>query len=319
MKKIPVGRTIADSYNFTFGHIGAVIGLIWLPLVIYTVGQFFIGNYTTGLVNSNDPTAVGRAVLLSFSFALVSLFFTAIIGVSLTRQAMTPRSGSIIAHFALGPTEVSYFVSLLAIFLVMLTLYIALVFADVMVESVGVAVLQASGQGATTAGKLVAAIILLLLFTFDLGALVYIGVRLAALVAPVTVAEGKMDIIRAWQMTKGNFWRLLLVLVVTVGPIFIVTELATAAIVGPAYVVKFGAAMMQLFEAAANNGQVPTQAMAQVPDISGKAPLLLGLGFFLAPFTYGLLFAAPAYAYLTLAGGRPIIPSDADAGPFRPA
>jgi len=319
MKKIPVGKTIADTYNFTFGHIGAVIGLIWLPLVVFTVGRFFIDNYTNGLAASNDPTAVGRALLLGFGLTLVSLFFTAIIGVSLTRQAMAPRSGSIIAHFALGPAEFSYFASLLAIFLVMFSLYIGLVFADLLIGSVGDAIVQASGQGTTVAGKLAAGAILILVVLLDLAAFTYVGVRLAALVAPVTVAEGKMDLVRAWQLTKGNFWRLLLVLVVTLGPISIVSELATAAIVGPAYIVKLAGAMMQVFEAAMNNGQVPTQAMAQVPDISGKAPLLLGLGFFLAPFTYGLLFAAPAYAYLTLAGGRPLAPLSSDAGPFRPA
>ena len=40
MNKLPVGRTIADAYRFTFAHLGAIIGLIWLPLVLATLLNF---------------------------------------------------------------------------------------------------------------------------------------------------------------------------------------------------------------------------------------------------------------------------------------
>jgi hypothetical protein len=40
------------------------------------------------------------------------------------------------------------------------------------------------------------------------GALIYIAVRLFYLIAPVVVAENKIDLIRAWTLTRGNFWRI---------------------------------------------------------------------------------------------------------------
>ncbi|MEJ0044147.1 MAG: hypothetical protein WDM81_18895 [Rhizomicrobium sp.] len=40
MNKIPVGETIRFAYAFTFGEIGTVIGLVWIPLVINAVGAF---------------------------------------------------------------------------------------------------------------------------------------------------------------------------------------------------------------------------------------------------------------------------------------
>jgi hypothetical protein len=319
MKKIPVGRTIADAYSFTFGQIGVVIGLIWLPLVVFTLSRFFVVDYYTAqLVGSGDPSATGRAILITFAFSLISLLFTAVIGVSLTRQAMSPRSGTIILHFALGPMEFNYFLSLLAIFVVMFAVYIALVFADFILAAAADALIQAVSGAVAQAGKIATVAALGLIFALDLAAIVFIGVRLAAFVAPVTVAEGKIDLIRSWQMSNGNFWRLFLVLLVTLGPILIVSELGFAAIVGPAYLVKFAQAMLALFQAVAGNGQVPTQTLAQLPDISQKAPLILGLNFLLAPFTYGLLFAAPAFAYRALNGSTPVLPTP-DTGPFRPA
>src|SRR5215472_285940 len=147
MKKIPVGPTIASAYNFTFGGVGTVIGLIWLPLVAYTLGRFFVVDYYAAhLTQSGDPSAGGQATLILFVFWFVSLFFTAIIGVSLTRQVMAPRPGSVIAHFAIGTAEFNYFLALLAVFFVMLAVYIAAIIANLIIVGVGDALV--SGLGA---------------------------------------------------------------------------------------------------------------------------------------------------------------------------
>ena len=42
MKKIPVLETIKAAYGFVFTHLGAIIGLIWLPMVLVTVPGFFV-------------------------------------------------------------------------------------------------------------------------------------------------------------------------------------------------------------------------------------------------------------------------------------
>lgn len=319
MKKIPIGSTIASAYNFTFGSVGTVIGLIWVPLVAYTLGRFFVVDYYAAhLTQSGDPSAGGQAALILFGFWFVSLFFTAIIGVSLTRQAMAPRAGSIIAHFAIGPAEFNYFLSLMAVFFVMLAVYIAAIIANLILVGVGGAIAPALGAINTLGAKVllfaaVAAIVIL-----DIAVLLYVGVRLAFLVAPVTVAEGKIDLIRAWQLTRGNFWRMFVVLAVTFGPIFVVGQLAFTAIVGPGYIVALATAVLTIVEAAMTGAQLPAQALQHVPDITAKAPYLLGLSFLLAPFTYGLTFAAPAFAYRALVGTQPPA-SSPDVGPFRAA
>jgi hypothetical protein len=42
MKKIPVTQTIQAAYRFVFTHLGAIIGLIWLPMLLVTVLGFFV-------------------------------------------------------------------------------------------------------------------------------------------------------------------------------------------------------------------------------------------------------------------------------------
>jgi hypothetical protein len=231
---------------------------------------------------------------------------------------MAPRQGSIIAHFAVGAAEFNYFLALLAVFFVMLAVYVAAVVANLIIVAIEGAIVPALGAVNSLGGKTLVFATVAVIVALDIAVLLYVGVRLAFLVAPVTVAEGKIDLIRAWQLTRGNFWRMFVVLAVTFGPIFIVGQLAFAAIVGPGYIVALATAMLTILQAAVTGAQPPAQALQHLPDITAKAPYLLGLSFLLAPFSYGLTFAAPAFAYRALVGAPP--PSQApDVGPFRPA
>jgi len=199
MSKLPVGRTVSSAYVFTFGHIGSVIGLIWLPLLIYYVGRFFIVNYAETIAASGDPSSAGCATLVLIGFWFLSVFFTAIIGVALTRQALNPKPGNIIVNFGLGQAELNYFLALLAVFAVMLAVYIGVVILAAAIGGVGTAVAAgASGGGAKWLAPSITAAVMML----AAAALVYIGVRLIYLVAPVTVSENRIDLIRAWQLSR---------------------------------------------------------------------------------------------------------------------
>src|SRR5579871_116817 len=299
MKKIPIVQTIVAAYRFAFADLGTVIGLIWLPLILYTLGRFFVMNYVQGISNG-DPSTGGQALLLLVGFSLVSLFLTAMIGVSLTRQAMAPRSSKVIAQFVIGPAEFNYFVALVVVFLIMIAVYVAAFMADFAVAGLKDAITAMIGQliGQRTITLATVAIV----GALDLAILVYVGVRLAFLVAPVTVVEGKIDLRRAWALSRGNFWRMFAVFVVTVGPIFLLGECAFAVIAGPDYVASFFRAFVAIMEAVAVGAPPPTQLLDNLPDIASKTPLLLGINFLLAPFSYGLMFAAPAFSYRAIVG-----------------
>jgi hypothetical protein len=50
-------------------------------------------------------------------------------------------------------------------------------------------------------------------------AFVYIATRLSFLLGPVVVAEHKISLFRAWELTKGNFWRIFVVLLAILIPL----------------------------------------------------------------------------------------------------
>ena len=54
-----------------------------------------------------------------------------------------------------------------------------------------------------------------------LGALIYVQARLVYLLVPVTVVEKRFGLWRSWELSKGNFWRIVVVAVGTVAPLVI--------------------------------------------------------------------------------------------------
>ncbi len=70
MQKIPVTRTIQAAYRFVFTHLGAIIGLIWLPMVLVTVtGSFVEQHYYDAAAEalaSNSYANLGPAMLRLF-------------------------------------------------------------------------------------------------------------------------------------------------------------------------------------------------------------------------------------------------------------
>ncbi len=316
MNRIPVGETIAFAYRFTFGHIGTVIGLIWIPVLVLYVAQFFLMNAYTqtiqDVMTGTNPAAAGPLLLSLFGFFFASIFLVSLLGVALTRQALGLRTGPAIVHFSLGAAEFNLFLSFLAAMLVVLAIYLGLVLLTGLVGG-------ATGLGITLAGSSLSApvaklVLLLAIFAavlFVLCVLLYIGARLTFLLAPVTVAEGKIDLIRAWTLTRGNFWRIFAVGLAIFAPIFVVVGLGEVAILGPGY---FAVALAPVADQAAN----ATRLAQQMQSLSSHQPMLLGLGMLVAPFAYGLMFAAPAYAYQKLIAPRPPVQM-AEAGSIKEA
>ncbi len=314
MSKIPVGRTIAFAYQFTFGHIGTIIGLIWLPLLIFCVGDFFVMNYYVqgmeAYATGADPMGFGTPFLALMGFMLASLFFVAVIGVAITQQAMGLRTGGAVVHFGLGAAEFNLFLSFLSILLVVGAVYIAIflgaILFGIVVGLVAKTAVASLGQSAAVAGGVAVGV---LVAALALCAVLYVVARLTFLVAPVTVAGGKIDLIRAWMLTKGNFWRIFLIGAGVLLPITLVLFGAEVAILGPAYFIP-------KFPPPTDTAGQMQQMAAQMRAMSDNLPLLLGLGFLLAPFSYGLIFSAPAFAYRSLVSKPPQVP---DANPLHPA
>ena len=295
MTKIPVGETIAQAYRFTFAHLERVIGVIWLPILVLTVGGYFIsGPYLSAeaAALNGDISQLGPAMASLFVFEIVSLVLTAVVGVALTREILSPLQRPLLLRFSLGATEMR----LTGAFVGLIVLTIVFVFACILVAMAAGGALSAllpatpglkGAERALGMGALIAVCLMPLL--------IYFLARLGFLVTPSVVMEGKFGIERSWELTKGNFWRIVGISLAVALPLLIVTGVIELVILGPEYFQQ----SMAMF---GDKAEQASHSAAQIRILAAKLPFLMGLSFVLAPFTYGLTFAAPAFAWRALTG-----------------
>jgi hypothetical protein len=274
VRRLPVLETIRQAYGFTFAHLGAIIGVIWLPMVISTVAGFFVNQHYAAEIQaataSGNAAAAGPAVLAMLFYLLAKLLLTAMMYVPVAQLALGQRQDGALLHFTFGALEWRMFRSLLGLllFLAPPALLLMLVGQNVL------------GGGLGTAGPrlLGAELMFILLYA----ALVFVAVRIAALLVPVVVAGDKTALIRSWTLSAKNFWRLLGLMVGAVGPVMLVVAIVEVALL------QAGGA-----DVAATSSQL---TMASGPN----APLIAGLEFLMAPLLIGLSVSASVFAWKAL-------------------
>ncbi|HEY1962866.1 MAG TPA: hypothetical protein VGG69_10640 [Rhizomicrobium sp.] len=287
MNKIPVRQTVSYAYSFTFGQIGTIIGLCWLPLVVIAVLQFL--PYALGgnpLAPAENATALGRQELQSLATSLLVLLLYAIMCVPVTRQALGLRQGGAIVHFAIGMPEFRAFGALLLFFLMTRLMELGISLLSLLI-----------GRIAQSAGGALAGFVLALGMLAAVAAFVYAIARLGFVLLPVTVAENQVSLTRAWMLTKGNFWRILGVALAVLLPLYLLYIVGLSIIVGP-----------DMANSPAAAGGASEAFTATLRTIGRHMPEYLGLTLILAPFNIGLSLGAAAFAY------RALVPT---AGPIR--
>lgn len=272
MRQLSVLGVVREAYVFTFVHLGAIIGVIWLPMVIITIAGFFATQHyaaeVTRAVVAGNPAAAGPAMLALLFYGLAKLAFTAMMYVPVAQLALGQRQGGAMVHFVFGALEWRLFRAMFGLILFLLppALLMVAVGQNVMAGDIAGNALQ----------TLAAELLFLLLY----GALVVVMVRIGGLLVPVAVAETAPALTRSWTLSSGNFWRLLAVVVMAAGPLL----LTTLAI-----------------EAALTQGSGATDAMTQMNmDVGPNLPLVSGLEFLMAPFLIGLVVSASVFSWRAL-------------------
>jgi hypothetical protein len=175
MTKIPVLETIRFAYNFTLGHLGAIIGLIWLPMILATVMGFFVlQRFFAALANafaSNNFAAMGPALLGLISFIFIGLLLLAMMAAPVMQLAMGSRKSGALARFAFGPQEWRLFRASLGVAGFLLAL--------LLIVSMGAAALLGPGSKGANAASLA---------IFYLGTIFFL-LRFGFLLPAVSVAE----------------------------------------------------------------------------------------------------------------------------------
>jgi lysylphosphatidylglycerol synthetase-like protein (DUF2156 family) len=307
--KVPVGATLARAYGFAFGNIVNNLGAVWIPAaILYGLLIAFAKPYSAAMTTmvSHDPQAILRLmphILLGYAigFVLVTAQFA-----MLTKEALGIRKGSAWLQFPFGAPTWRLLLAYLALFLVTIILYIACILAVVILG--GAAGLVARQHpGVATAAVVGLFALVLALATFC--ALFYCVVRLAFLMAPVAVAEGRRTLQRSWELTHGNFWRVFLVLLAIMVP-FIILECAYFYwMFGPDF---FSAGIGARSQDALAAWRVQEQAIVvrSVQRLQQYWFIAYPVGFAVALVLYGMLAGASAFAYRALtAGAAPETPA----------
>jgi len=299
MNKIPVGKTIAETYRFTFVHLERVIGVIWLPVVLLTVGEYFVsGNYLSGMANamdSGDFASQGPLLARLFGFELVSLALMAMIGVAITREILQPLQRPLFLRFGLGGTELRVIGAFAGLYVLMIVFAVLLVLAGMLLGFLLNAVIPATMGMAAGTKRAVGFGFLLAVCLSPL--LIYALMRLSFFVVPAATYQGGFGIEKSWQAAKGNVWRIILVSLAVGLPLALLYVGIEAAILGPD-------SLNPHIELMGDKAAQARHSAEQLRLLAANLPVLMGVKFLLAPFLYGLLFGAPAFAWRALGGQR---------------
>jgi hypothetical protein len=289
MTKIPVGKTVVSAYAFTFNNLGAIIGLIWIPMLAVTlIGFFAQSTYVDGMLAysaSKNAADLGPGFMWMLLFIFVALLGNAIMLVPVLQQAMGTRQGQVLYHFALGPPEWRMFGAYLALAAVVLAL--AIVAALLNGAATTIASMMAS-KASLSPAMAVAGLSLIRFAVFVL--FLVVVVRLAFFIPAITMIEEKIDLSRGWNLANGNALRLLAVVLLAGIPVVVLYFGIEVALFGPQ------AVFPEMTGTQAGAGPTVDQIRASREQM----PLTEALGFFLAPLTVGINAGVVVAAYRAL-------------------
>jgi len=222
MKKIPVGATIARAYRFAFADFLKIVGVMWPALALMWVPSFLMRQQlmTVSTQMASQDFSAFRSLwpfFVVFYLLALILIFMQIIGIA--QIALDRRKGPVWFYFWLGQPVwrlIGYFLLLIVAFIIG---WVLVVLADLLVGFLMRLLVASSGNGilAATLGFLSIVVLLVPPCAFF-----YSVVRLTFFLVPVVAAEEEDFALKlSWDLGRGNFWRMFVILLATLGPFLI--------------------------------------------------------------------------------------------------
>ena len=316
MSRISIGRAVGDAFEFTFERYPAIFGVVWLPIVLILAGEYFIfAPYVRSLPDfiqyavrhphdqAVPPEWYGMNAHVQL-LNLMNIFGAIWIRVGVTKAALDLPRGPHFAYFFLGKDELR----VVGAFLVYLALIYGAVLAAFIVMGIAAAIVGALIAGGAFsqinfaalrpwfAGGIVAVVLAFI------GALIYVQARLVYLLVPVTVVEKRFGLWRSWELSRGNFWRIVVVAIGTVAPL-VLLELILFMIVYVPVIVGLIFEIRHHPEIAHNRQLLNAAVLATLmKDVVRLMPFGGAIGLLLAPVFCGLMYSPSAFAYRSLTG-----------------
>lgn len=220
MKKIPIGQTIAFAYRFLFSEIGAIVGIAWLPAVLSSsvsyLARFYAASHRA-LLEAGDPQAAGAYLAMSLVSLAVTVFASAMVAVAITRQVLGQPQQGVVVYFALGRSELRMFGANMRYLLGTAALIGVAAAITAVAFTLAGAPLNNAAEVQPTAAIVLAGLISWFVFLYA----GFTVLRMGFLLPPSVVAEDKGGLRRSHELTRGNFWRALAVVLALGLPILL--------------------------------------------------------------------------------------------------
>lgn len=290
MNKIPVGKTVAFAYNFLFTRFGTVVGIAALPAVLAAVVDYLVRSY----ISTEDTSAsAGVNLLISLAGMGTTIFIWAVTSVGITRAALGQPLGSNAYYFPVGMLELRMYGAMLRFWLgVVVLIVLASLVSGFGLMLAGVP-LDGSSEPEPSAALLIASIITWAAF----GYAIYTIVRMGFLLSPTVVCESK-GLQRANDLTRGNFWRIVAILLALILPILFLLSIVGAVILQAA----LGNDYRRIIE---DDGM--EELMRRAEEAIAQYVLLWEVfNVMLFIIAAGLIYGAAAYAYQAATGKPPM-------------
>jgi hypothetical protein len=293
MERIPVGATIGAIYNFAFQNFWRLLGITWFVIVVRALLSLYVVLPLTHRMQvataAKDVGAIGAVMLPFLGVEVATIILAVMLCVGITRLALGHRPRFAFLYIALGR---DFWWLLLSIFVFFLLCLVLAVVFGVAAGSLAGAVGSAAGSSGTIQRLTPLAIVAVVY-----AGLFFFAIRLGTLLAPVIVAERGVGLgfRRSWNLSRGNFWRLIAIFLAVFVPLFVLGFIQVA-VMG----LVSGANIGAIFSSPAGMvawSQGMSSTMQQYVYI--YLPAAIGVG----TLSYGLLFGAGAFAYRALVPG----------------
>jgi len=307
MHKLPIVATYANVMRFAFGRFFTTLRLTWLPILLLLaaiIGHFTLQLYSMGLrfdmTGARPPTLEPGNVGLMFA-SQGFLFVLQVIAMSAVAVAIHrvilfgDTKPGVWFNFPFGGTEARFLAMGLMFALIVIGVIFLIVAPVLFLISGGdVAGFFAGFGDAHFMESLIrSGAFFGLMAAYIAGWIVvlFIMVRLAVW-PPSIVATGSLSPAEAWRLTRGNFFNLI--------GLFILTGATIYAIMIPFAIAFASFVAVNLVDAASSGEKIqPEEVFALMKT---AAPIVIAFYFIFIVFVTGVTVAVLSYAYKALKG-----------------
>lgn len=315
--RIPIGRTIGATFDFALGRYWAILGVIWLPLLLLLAAQYFVlvpyfirlfdfMQYAIQHAKEHPTAPSGLQAMTPMIWSLngLTLVLSVWMQVGLTKTALGLRTGPLFVYVPVGLDELRVIGGVLVFIAILYGVCLGVGIVGAIVAMVLFALASggafafsvADGVKPWLACGIVACVAAILC------AIVYVQIRFTYLLVPVTVAEKRFGLWRSWEMSKGNFWRTFMVGVGTLSPMVAFEFILIFAFyfaLALSLITK--AAMFHPHSAGHPNPAAAAAFMKMLfQDVAIYGGIVAAIVIPLLPIFYGLRCASSAFAYKAL-------------------